>query len=109
MDRPSLSTAQRRISAIILLITGVLALTIGYIGGDSTMVACSFEGGIFAGVYDVFGIYFPKFSLRIDIFEFSMTWYDGCNWHGTTLFWPLIGLAAIIAGAALVTKTSLSS
>ncbi len=52
---------------------------------------------------DLLGIDFSRARLLgIDFQTITLSWYDGCNWHGTPLL-PLLIALGLILGGLLVT------
>lgn len=95
----------------ILIGVGALLIPFSFVTGIHTLAYCEF-GGFYGRIYELIGIYPPKYTVTIDWSELSVSWFDGCNTHNQSLIPSAIGFTILVFGVGLYIrcrKTAASS
>lgn len=91
-----------RRAGYLLLVLGILLFSLTFVFAGGTDRACP---EIDSAVYDTIGVQPGAFGVTdVDLSNLEVEWYDGCNWHGGSLLFPILGIVTFTAGLVLSSK-----
>jgi hypothetical protein len=95
----TIDMARKRQAGYVLIVLGLLLFSLTFAFSGGTARACPEIDSV---VYDTVGVHPAEFGVTgVDLSDFEVGWYDGCNWHRGPLLFPILGVVTSIAGLAI--------